>query len=84
MHNGATKHMTGSQELFETLVEWDSKFHMVLGDRSQLEIRGSRVVPFRMETGRVMQVQDVLFVLGLKYSMISVSMIERKGFEVLF
>jgi len=75
--------MTGSQEVFETLVEWDSKLHMVLGDKSQLEIQGSGVVPFRMETGCVMWVQDVLFVLGLKYSVIFVSMIERKGFEVL-
>jgi hypothetical protein len=82
--SGATKHMTGSQEVFETLAEWDSKLHMVLGDKSQLEIRGSGVVPFRMETGHVMRVQDVLFVPGLRYSMISVSMIEKKGFEVLF
>ena len=41
-------------------------------------------MPFRMETKRVMRVEDVIFVLGLRYSVISVSMIERKGFEVLF
>ena len=32
----------------------------------------------------MMWIQDVLFLPGLRYSMISVSMIERKGFEVLF
>ena len=32
----------------------------------------------------MMQVQDVLFIPRLKYSVISISMIERKGFEVLF
>ena len=42
------------------------------------------VVLFRMEAGRMMWVQDVLFVPGLRYSNIFVSMIERKGFEVLF
>ena len=36
--SGAMKHMTGSQEVLETLAEWDSKFHMVLGDKSQLAI----------------------------------------------
>ena len=36
--SGAMKHMKGSWEGFETLGEWDSKFHMVLGDKSQLEI----------------------------------------------
>ena len=48
--SGAKKYMTGSQEIFETLVEWDSKFHMVLGGKSQKELLGSGVVPFRMET----------------------------------
>jgi len=36
--SGATKHMTGSQEVFETLVEWELKLHMVLGDKSQKDI----------------------------------------------
>lgn len=57
---------------------------MVLCDKSQLEIQGSKVVPFRMETRRVIRVQDVMFVPGLKYRVISISMIDRKGFEVLF
>lgn len=41
-------------------------------------------MPFKMETGRMMWVQHVLFVPRLRYSVISISMIERKGFEVLF
>ena len=36
--SGATKHITGSQAVFETLAEWDSKLQMVLGNKSQLEI----------------------------------------------
>lgn len=84
VNSGALKHMTGSQELFETLAEWDSKLHMVLGDKSHKEIQGLEVVPFRMETGWVMRVQDVLFVLGLRCSMMSISMAEKKEFEVLF
>ena len=51
MDNGAMKDMKRSHDIFETLVEWDSKFHMVLGDKSQLEIGGLGVVPFRMERG---------------------------------
>ena len=48
--SGVMKHMTGSRDVFETLDEWESKLHMALGDKSQLDIRGSGVVPFRMET----------------------------------
>jgi len=65
-------------------VEWDSKLHMVLGGNSQKEISGSGVVPFRMERSQLMQVQDVLFVPGLRYNVMYVSAIKQKGFEVLF
>jgi len=34
--SGVSKHMTGSQEVFDTLVEWDSKLNMVLGDKSEI------------------------------------------------
>jgi len=54
MDSGASKHMTGSHEVFETLAEWDSNLHMVLGDKSQKEIRGPGVVPLKMELGQVM------------------------------
>ena len=60
--SGASKHMTGLQEVFETLSEWDSNLHMVLGDKSHNEIRGLGVASFRMESGQVMRAQDVLFV----------------------
>ena len=32
----------------------------------------------------MMQIQDVFLIPGLRYSVISISMIERKGFEVFF
>ena len=51
MESGVKKHMTGSSEVFETLAEWDSKLNMVLDEKCQLEIRGSGVVPFKMEIG---------------------------------
>lgn len=38
MDIGASKHMTGSQEFFKTLVGWDSKLYMVLGDKSKKDI----------------------------------------------
>jgi len=68
--SGASKHMTRSHEVFETLGNWDSKLHMVLSNKSQKEIRRSGVVPFKMDSRRMMRVQDVLFVSGLRYSMI--------------
>jgi len=34
MESGVTKYMTGSHEFSKTLAEWNSKLHMVLGDKS--------------------------------------------------
>lgn len=34
MDNGVSKHMIGSQDVFETLSKWDLKLHMVIGDKS--------------------------------------------------
>ena len=34
MDNGALKHMTCLQDVFKTLTEYNSKLHMVLGDKS--------------------------------------------------
>lgn len=34
MDSSAEKHMTGSQEVFETLARWDSKLHMVFDNKS--------------------------------------------------
>lgn len=52
--NGASKHMTGSHDVSETLVEWDSKLHKMVGDKNQKEINGSGVVSFGMELGQLM------------------------------
>jgi len=38
MDSGTMKHMTRSQDVFETPFKWNSKLHMVLGDKNQLEI----------------------------------------------
>eukprot|EP00253_Pinus_taeda_P022014 PITA_22014 len=47
----ASKHMTSSQDVFETQAKEEPKLHMVLEDKSQKELMGSSVVPFRVESG---------------------------------
>lgn len=45
MDSGVLKHMIGLQEVFDTLDEWDSKLHMVLGDKIQRDPRiGSCII----------------------------------------
>jgi hypothetical protein len=84
LDSGATRHMTGTREVFESLTKWDSDLHVRIGDQSQHAVKGVETVPFRMESGGVLRVQNVLWVPELKCNMLSVSSIEQMGFEVVF
>jgi hypothetical protein len=84
LDSGATKHMTRTREVFESLTKWDFDLHVRIGDQSQHAMKGVRIVPFRMESGGVLRVQDVLWVPKLRCNMLSVSSIEQIGFKVVF
>jgi hypothetical protein len=75
--------MTGAQELFESFIEFDSDVHVGLGMGTKHAVKGSQTMPFHMELGGVLRVTYVLWVPKLR-SVLSVSMIEKKGFDVLF
>jgi hypothetical protein len=47
-------------------------------------LQGSGTMPFWIESGGILRVMNVLWVLELRRSLLSVSMIEKKGYEVLF
>jgi hypothetical protein len=57
--------------------------HVELGMGTKHAVKGSGTVPFRMESGGVLRVTNVLWVPKLR-SVFSVSTIENKGFDVLF
>ena len=82
--SGATCHMTGAQELFESFTESDSNMYVELGMGTKHGVQGSRTVQFRMESGDVLRVTNVLWVPKLRKSVLSVSTIEEKGYVVLF
>jgi hypothetical protein len=76
--------MTGARELFESFIESDSDMHVELGMGTKHAVKGSGTIPFQMELGGVLRVMDVLWVPKLRRSVLSVSTIEKKGFDVAF
>jgi hypothetical protein len=56
----------------------------VLGDDREVKVAGSGTVSFWRESLPPMTLTEVLYVLGLKKKLVSVSTIEEKGYEVLF
>ena len=57
---------------------------LVLGDDQEVKVVGSGTVSFQRESLPPMLLREVLYVPGLKKSLVSVSAIEERGYEVLF
>jgi hypothetical protein len=55
-----------------------------LGDDSKYVVKGEGKIMFHLDSGGSLDAQDVLYVLGLKNNLLSVSDIEEKGFSITF
>ena len=82
--SGASFHMTGDVNLFSDLVEKCLQMHVELGDGGRYNATGIGTITFQRESGKLILLQDVVHVLGLKKNLISVAMLEDKGYEVVF
>ena len=60
--SGASKHMTGLKESFEKLFEHNSPHKVKLGDDYQYPIKGSGESFYKLDSGKYMKMNDVLFV----------------------
>jgi hypothetical protein len=81
--SGASCHLIGARELFESFTKSDSDLYMELGMAGKHAMQGSGTMPFWMESGGILRVTNVLWVVELRRIVLSVSVIEKKGYEVL-
>ena len=57
---------------------------MKLGDDYQYPIKGSGESSYKLDSRKSMKMKDVLFVLGLKNNLLSISALDAKGMKVSF
>ena len=57
---------------------------MELGDEVRYEVNGVGSISLHLESGVILHLEEVLYVPGLKKNLISVSVLENKGYSVLF
>jgi hypothetical protein len=79
---GATCHMTGAWEIFKSFKNLDLNMHVELGVGTKHSLKGTGTIPFHMELGSLLRVMNVLWVPKLKRSVLSVSLIEKNGFDI--
>ena len=76
--------MTGYKDYLSTLIEKESHQKVKLGDDYQYPIKGVGEASYKLESGKLLKMKDVLYVPGLKKNLLSISGLEKKGFRVAF
>ena len=76
--------MTGFREAF-TSYRKKKKFtnQVELGDDTTFKIEGVGSASLQLDSGIVLHIEDILYVLGLKKNLLSVVGLEDKGYRVL-
>jgi hypothetical protein len=82
--SGASKHMMGYPYSLSNLIKKDSPHKVKLGDDYQYPIKGVGEASFKLDSGKLMKVKDVLLVPGLRKNLLSISALEEKGFIISF
>eukprot|EP00253_Pinus_taeda_P006167 PITA_06167 len=76
--------MSGYKNLFSTLEEKDLQMRIKMGDDGKYHVSGEGTDVFQREHGDPLTLNDVNYVPGLKKNIVSVSMLEDKGYDVVF
>jgi hypothetical protein len=75
--------MKKSQELFSSLAEKESWIHVEHGDDAKYVVKGEGTILFQLDSSISLEVEDVLYVLGLKNNFLSDSIMEDRGFSIM-
>jgi hypothetical protein len=82
--SGSSKHMTGYKEILSDFKKKSFAEEVELGDDKCYKIEGVGSISFRLESGAMLHVDEVLYVPGLRKNQLSVATLEDKGYWVIF
>ena len=84
LDSGASFHMTGDKEIFSDLEEKDLQMYIEMSDAGQYSAIEIGTITFKRDSSKPFLLKDVMHVLGLKKNLVSVAMLEEKGYDVVF
>jgi hypothetical protein len=82
--SGASKHMTCQKDILSSLTKNDFFHKVSLGDDYQYTIKGMGESTYKLDSGTLMRMKDVLYVPGLIKNLLSISAQDKKVFKVAF
>eukprot|EP00253_Pinus_taeda_P035729 PITA_35729 len=84
LDSGASFHMSGDKNLFSTLKEKGLQIWIEMGDDGKYCVSGRGTIMFQREHGSPLTLSNVMYVPGLKKNLVSIVMLEDKGYDVVF
>ena len=84
LDSGASFHIIGNKNLFSALEEKDLKMHIEMGNDKRFSVSGAGTVSFQREHGASITLTYVKYMPRLKKNLLSVAMLEEKGYNVVF
>jgi hypothetical protein len=82
--SGASKNMTGKRNTLSCISENNFSQKVTLGDDYQYPIKGVGESNYKLDSENSVKMKDVLYVLGLKKKLLSISALDKKGYRVSF
>ena len=76
--------MTRQKKTLSRLEEKNSPQKVSLGYDHQYRIKGIGEASYSLDSGTPMKMKEVLYVLGLKKNLLSISALDKKGYRVAF
>lgn len=76
--------MNGDKDLLSDVEEKNIQMHIEMGDDGRYSATGLGMVTFQREQGAPLTLRDVMYVLGFKKNLVSVSTLEDRGYDVIF
>jgi hypothetical protein len=77
--SGASRHMRGDCKNFSNMKEKETPHKVELGDKNSYRFKGIGQATIKMESSNSIHLSNVLYVLGLKNKLVSISYLEEKG-----
>eukprot|EP00253_Pinus_taeda_P020075 PITA_20075 len=84
LDSGSSFHIIGDKELFNYLEEKYLQMHIEMGDDGKYSVTGLGTITFTREYGAPLTLKNVMYVPRLNKNMVSISMLEDRGYDVIF
>ncbi|KAF3654763.1 hypothetical protein FXO38_15007 [Capsicum annuum] len=81
MDSGATRHVCANKELFSSFAPSQVEEMIYIPNFATAKVEGTGKICLKMTSGKVLTLNNVLYVLELRRNLISVSLLDKNGFK---